>query len=951
MSSARDTPNFYMPYDSNDDTGDDTGDETGDDTGDDTDPDEYNNQLDNQAPLSQLNREVRRQDAQIRKGFDPRILREYDPRYAIHATAGPNLPTQQERLKYREKESWGEWNSDTNVTSLAGYTYESPPKTTKTSLISIKSSNRDFQVYPSPYRFQIKLPRVYKKVTKFQFIQLSFPKANNTLGIDGFVTSTLAAIFANAFLNKGVSSVCISTCLQVINCSAGANTVGLMEQGRTASDGTPVFLTLSAPDGAYTDPQLAEELTFRANSTPPLNLISYPSFRDIFMNTRDISVLFNEPGDSFYSKANSQRYGMHTKDHIMNTYYTQYHIDRFPEISEQVAFVAYYFPILKELIATQRAQTFIETNGIPYSDVTIAVMGPFQGLDHPLYFALCETNQYVLDSYRKNLTFELRNINKYNITYLSQQSRFSIIHDTLHPSLSRDLTKNQQTILNQELSVHGLNTNSFKTLKTNTIGYTSILKHLEGNLSSVLGTYHFATGYRYSGGREHHTNEGIFDAISDLHEDSDFTSMFQYTSTIGRIYGNYGGLRMAFTNFLDYHSTLSSYYQIVQSTNNVIQTIHQNSREEFHSYVSMKYMGILPYNMIENQTYVSNQGLPVSFVTDQHVYFPGIHPSQLLPPAESVNMYNVDDDPNSCSRYCCEEIQKLVFSWYSCIPVNTINQTLGYRLGISIFQNPFSIVSTFTEVISTAFTNYLISINDEQGFNNMDISMNENYRIGNETTGQVKYICAKVLMANVDNSNVSQTLIQNPVIFDQPLGKLDRLNFKIYFDDDAVTPAWLFVPPYLDINEWNATFQIDEEIGYASVDAGWSEKPTVPIPEQPSQMPFIFLKPDPALQKLTFEQKQQERLRRNNARNTTSSGASALAEETDAEKAAEFAASQRRAQANAQANVPDNTPDNTPTNTAPPSTAPPSTAPPRTAPPSTAPTNTGPISKIANTPK
>ena len=847
MSSYRHTAQFYMPYDSNDDTGDDTGD--------DTDPDEYNNELDNQAPLAQLNREVQQQDAQISKGFDPRILREYDPRYAIHATAGPKLMTY-EQLKYREHESYGEWNPDTNVTSLVGYTYETPPKTTKTSLISIKSSNRDLQVYPSPYRFQLKLPRVYKKVTKFQFIQLSFPKANNTLGIDQFVTSTLTAVFKR----ENIPSECISTCLQVINCTACANGIGLIEQGRTTTDGTPLLLTLSAPDGAYTNSQLAEELTFQANSTPPLNLISYPTFRDVFINTRDISVLFNEPGDTFYSKVNSQRYGMHTKEHIMNTYYTQSHIDRFSEISEQVAFVAYYFPILKELIATKRSQPFLETNGVPYLDIVNVVLGPFQGLDHPLYFVLCETNQHILDTYRKNLTFELHSINKYNISYTTEQKRFSIVHDALHPSFTRDLAKNKQIILNQELSVQGLNANSFKTLQTNAIGYTSILKHLEGNLSSVLGTYHFATGYRYSGGNEHHTNEGTFDAISDLHEDSDFTSMFQYTSTIGRIYGNYGGLRMNFTNFLDYHSTLSSYYQIVQSTNRVIQSIHQHTREEFHSYVSMKYMGILPYDMIENQSYVSNQALPVSFVTDQYVYFPGIHPSQLRS-AEPVTMFGTDlvASCDGCISSCCNIITKLVYSWYSCIPVETEIQTLAFRLGVLRLNTNFSIVSTFTQVISTSFQNYLISINDEQGFNNMDISMNENYTIGNETTGQVKYICAKVLMANVDNSNVSQTLIQNPIIFDQPLGKLDRLNFKIYFDDAAVTPAWLYVPSYLDTSEWNATFQIDEEVGFASVDEGWSENPTVPIPDRPSQMPFIFIKPDPVQQKLDFEKKRAAR--------------------------------------------------------------------------------------------
>ena len=79
------------------------------------------------------------------------------------------------------------------------------------------------------------------------------------------------------------------------------------------------------------------------------------------------------------------------------------------------------------------------------------------------------------------------------------------------------------------------------------------------------------------------------------------------------------------------------------------------------------------------------------------------------------------------------------------------------------------------------------------------------------------------------------TLIQNPIIFDQPLGKLDRLTFKVYFDDAAVTPAWLYVPSYLDVSEWNATFQIDEEIGFADKNAGWGTNPTIPASSASSQ--------------------------------------------------------------------------------------------------------------------
>ena len=87
-----------------------------------------------------------------------------------------------------------------------------------------------------------------------------------------------------------------------------------------------------------------------------------------------------------------------------------------------------------------------------------------------------------------------------------------------------------------------------------------------------------------------------------------------------------------------------------------------------------------------------------------------------------------------------------------------------------------------------------MQINDEQGFNNMDIAMNENYMIGNETTSQVKLVAAKILMANVGDSGISQTLIQNPSIFENTLGKLDRLNIKIYYDNDTITPAWLLLP-------------------------------------------------------------------------------------------------------------------------------------------------------------
>jgi hypothetical protein len=248
----------------------------------------------------------------------------------------------------------------------------------------------------------------------------------------------------------------------------------MVEQGRVNGSGEPLLTALSVPTGTYTDAQLAQQLTLQANSTPPLNLISYDDFKDIFMNTRDIYVLFNEPGDNYISRTTNQQFGMHSKENIMNSYYTQPYIDSLPEITEEIAFVAYYFPVLKEVIATGRAQPFLQTADMAYDEVAEVIMGPFQGFDSPIYYLLCQFNHATLDTYRSHLTFELRNINKYTWIFNTNEKRFITIHDTLHTSIQRDLGNQYQSILQQELSLSNIHVHSFQSLKTELSSYQSI---------------------------------------------------------------------------------------------------------------------------------------------------------------------------------------------------------------------------------------------------------------------------------------------------------------------------------------------------------------------------------------------------------------------------------------------------------------------------------------------
>ena len=334
---------------------------------------------------------------------------------------------------------------------------------------------------------------------------------------------------------------------------------------------------------------MANELSFRANSTPPFDIISYEEFSDIFINTRDISVLFPEPSDSFYSNIDNIKLNRHKKEDIMNVYYTQKHIDSLPIITEKIAFNAYYYPILKELIATQRGEYFLHKSSFTYQEIVNYVLHCFQGLDSDIYYELCTLNRNMLDVYRKNFTFEHRNINKYNFQYSEQQSKCNIIHNTLHTSLQRDLDKKFNTIKTQQLAIKELDSSSFDTLKSSLSSYSAIYKHLETNLSTVITNYFLTSKFNYSGGVQYHTLNSTFDAIQDLHNDIHFTSMFNYISCIGGIYGNHTGQIMKFSTFLDYHSTLSSYYSIIQSTNQQISTINCNIYSHFHSYVSTKY--------------------------------------------------------------------------------------------------------------------------------------------------------------------------------------------------------------------------------------------------------------------------------------------------------------------------------------------------------------------------
>jgi hypothetical protein len=192
-----------------------------------------------------------------------------------------------------------------------------------------------------------------------------------------------------------------------------------------------------------------------------------------------------------------------------------------------------------------------------------------------------------------------------------------------------------------------------------------------------------------------------------------------------------------------------------------------------------------------------------------------------------------------CTDVCCGEIESIISSWYSCLPVNTVINTLSYRLGVLNPYLGYNITSTVNSILPPFNNNLFMSLNDEMGFNNMDVAMPEDYSITNETTGQVQLMFAKLIFTGIGKSGDTQLLFQNPLTFDTPLGKLDRLTFKIYYDDAAITPVWLSSPFPQLVNEWNAIINIEEEVSQANRLIGWSTNPTLPIPNNPNATPYL----------------------------------------------------------------------------------------------------------------
>jgi hypothetical protein len=846
-------PSYYAPYQSE---GEDSGEDSGDETS------SYGS---SGSELSEQSREV-------------------DPRYAIIRASGGVFDTSTKQLMYHKGEGGGDeyvnLSPTANTNSLL---YTSTTKNVQSTLFAIRSADRDKTVYPTSSYFQLKLPRPYKDVTQVQLVQLSYPYFVNVIqDPSGIIDSVIQYISTNYV------DISLNDCSGCFNSSTMSAGFGFEEIGRVnPSNGEQLTHLMKIRSGGYNAPTLANELNQQMNKTPPFNMISYADHRTTFMSTKGLDHLFNEPGHFFHNRSSDTFLEAPTKAAIMKQYFPDSNLLTGSTPTEQEAFVAYYYPVLKEAFVSPIDSLYLDFVGFPREILNQRIVEHYEGLNSPLYYNLCLENRVYLDKVRRTHTFEYNPVNQYEWSFNRQTNRMEVRFDKLHPSLTKEIHAKNDFFYSSALHRYGLNPYTFSTLQGDMKRNAAIVTDLHGVMNnalvgvgvpySVYNQTHLGNSgnliytqnpsllhpSQASGTSEHLLNLAIgavsatppsglpyvravpynFGEITmtDLSgESADYLinpgnynsgymtalSTMNGRSVLNRYVGEnmidgYSGVNVVTGNFKDLYSTFTYYHNLHSTQVSAVSSVLGHSISTMQNYMTTKYSSVFPSAILSNNGFLNGSGIGTSFLFGERI-------------ARGSTPF--DGIPGNITN-CCALISTLLLNYYSCLPAEYVITTLAYKMGF-----PATNISSIFNMSGTsnAFpqNNLYLQLNFEQSFNNMGVSGNETpqpppidaapintmYRY-NETTAQSKLVMGKILTAGQGFLDTSQTIIQSPARFDTPLGRLDKLECQILLD--TLVPVDKVFPFGFDYTDWDAVFQIDEEISVLDRKTDLTSVPTI----------------------------------------------------------------------------------------------------------------------------
>jgi len=333
-----------------------------------------------------------------------------------------------------------------------------------TSLFMLNSRDRDTNAYPLPTFFTLRLPRVYKNVKSISLNQINL---------------------LNSFFN--------------FTAQQQNTTMYVYEEGRVLADGTTSnIIPITIPDGTYNATDLVTALNNAMNATPLFANITFTVFLSSFQQSGNFTLLFNTPGYVVFNVLTNSYDANLTINDIVNRYFQTSQTAGTFNFSYNETLVAYYYPVIYQMIATANTTVPFSTDGLTiptgFASWYDYILFGFTGLSDANILGIINEpgNLTLFDNYRYQNTFNTSLVNFYNCSYNSQQGRLVISAPSLNTSIANDLSTQYSNILNSLITSSNFNNidqfnQQYSNFQNSNYVVVGFYNYLQGQFTSNFG--------------------------------------------------------------------------------------------------------------------------------------------------------------------------------------------------------------------------------------------------------------------------------------------------------------------------------------------------------------------------------------------------------------------------------------------------------------------------------
>jgi hypothetical protein len=360
-------------------------------------------------------------------------------------------------------------------------------------VIILQSLDRDKNLFPQPTDCRLMLPRAYKNVGGFSIAQINLTSAFFYFNTTKFNTYVQIYEKDRIIYNPNIPT-----------------TAHLDSAGNVV----PLKPVNTIRNGSYDINALMTELNLQLNRTPLFYdfINGFSDFLTTFPISGDLSLNFNEPGDTFFDSMSDTYIPNPTREIICSHFFQSRYVLQ-TSFSVVQMLVAYYYPVLKEILLDSNSKISPDNSSLTWNalqidlrytdpatgtqlDVFNYVLHYFTGLNDPVIqaFVNIPENVVVFDNYRINHTFRYSLVNQYSCTADPTNNRVTVQATGLNTSLSNYLVNKYNSILTQQISANNLTLDQYNNLANLVVVNRAIYQQMYTMLQNMFTTY-FAVDY------------------------------------------------------------------------------------------------------------------------------------------------------------------------------------------------------------------------------------------------------------------------------------------------------------------------------------------------------------------------------------------------------------------------------------------------------------------------